>query len=154
MNKGWMWIKRIVITILIVIPILIITPFIAFPIANNIKATVVTNEMKKLPLPERTEFIEITRGCGNTGGTGNHTEILISMLVKSDLSQEKIAEFYKDYSPYIDVIEVDIGRTSTFSMQLLGQEFRKLQNIIDYKGYYIVQKTEDAISSEFDLRGH
>lgn len=154
MSKSWKWIKRIIIAILILIPILIITPFIGFPIANNIKATILANEMKKSTPPVKTEIIEVVSGCGNTGGTGNHTEILICLLIKSDLPQEKITELYKGIYSYIDVVKVKKEETSTFSMQTVGLEFEKLKGIKEYNRYYIVERIEDAVSSEFDLRGH
>ena len=155
MSKSWKkWVKRTIIVILILIPILIITPFIAFPIANDIKAKILTNEMQKSTPPEKTKIIEVVSGCGNTSGTGNHTEILICLLIKSDLSQEKITEFYKNNYPYVDVVKVEKEQTCILSMQIVGLEFKKLKDIKDYNGYYVVERVVDAISSGLDLRGH
>ncbi len=104
--------------------------------------------------PEKTKIIEVVSGCGNTSGTGNHTEILICLLIKSNLSQEKITEFYKNNYQYVDVVKVEKEEPFMLSMQLLGLEFKKLKGIKDYNGYYIVEMVENAVSSDFDLRGH
>jgi len=37
------------------------------------------------------------------------------LLIKSDLSQEKIAEFYKHNYPYVDVVKVEKDETYTIN---------------------------------------
>lgn len=40
--------------------------------------------LKNLRLPDKAEVIEAVHGCGNIRGTGDHTEIVVAILVKTD----------------------------------------------------------------------
>lgn len=87
-------------------------------------------------------------GSGNTGGTGNHTEIWVAILIKTELSEQEIEEFYNR-----DVQKVDKENQKTFVMNT-DQNFSSLQGISDYTGYYIVEYIGVPVFSFFDLRGH
>ena len=153
---------RNILILIILMPALLLLPYFIVPVLNNIKADRLAKEMRNAPVPEQTEVVEVIAGCGNTGGTGNHTEIWIGMLVKSELSQEELTDFYKQWqetngkTPYIRVENAKEERGSEYSfiLSLLQMELRSMRTISDYTGYYVVGVTENAVSSSFDLRGH
>ena len=142
-------IKKIAIIIVMLIPIIIIASFIVVPIINDIKAEQLTDSLKKELLPEETILIEAISGCGNTTGTSNHAETWAGMLIKTELTEEQIYEFYGK----ANVQKVDETNQTTSILRLLGRHFKYLNNISEYEGYYIVERVGEAISA-FELRGH
>jgi len=51
----------------------------------------------QIVLPSGTEIIETSSYVGNTRGTGNHIEIWVGVLIRSDLEPDNIFDYYKDY---------------------------------------------------------
>ena len=123
----------------------IVLPFVVSPIIDNIAlARYETQILEELDLPPDAEVIEIIHGCGNTGGTGNHTEMYVGMLVKTSLPAEEWEEYhYQVYSTLTHGME-------TWAMGCVGLSFSE-----EYiaEGYYILEFIESAPCSEFDLRG-
>lgn len=147
------WVKRFLLTLIIVptiIIVAIIALFIIFPILNDIKADKLAIEWaENIVLPNNTEIVEVISGCGNTGGTGNHTEIWAGILIKSDLPPDNVKAFWGS-----DIFVVDESNTRTFIMRLLGNQFKYFDKATEYEGFYIIERVDKAVSSEFDLRGH
>lgn len=141
-------VKRIFIILLIGIFVVAVLPWFVFPVLNDIKANILKQELQNAPLPQSTKIIKSLAGCGNTGGTGDHTEVWAAILIKTDLSEDEIYKFYGK-----NIQKVDAFRQNTFIMELLDKEFSRLNDISDYDGYYIVERTDDAVSSFFDIRG-
>ena len=141
-------IKLILIIFLSVVFTVAILPWFAFPILNDIKANNLKQELQSAPLPQNTEIIAALSGCGNTGGTGDHTEIWAGILIRTELSEDEIYQYYGD-----DVQRVDSNKQKTFIMDLIGKEFTNLKSISKYDGYYIVEQVGNAVSSFFDIRG-
>ena len=121
-----------------------------FPVLNDFKAKQLANTLKDWTLPEKTEIVEVISGCGNTGGTGNHTEIWAGMLIKTELAEKGIHSYFD----LLNVQKVDESHKHTFIMDLLGTRFNRLADVSQYDGYYIVETIDKAVSSSFDLRGH
>ena len=154
--------KRILIVVLVLV-FLNIVPYIVFPLLNDIKANNLKEEMSGQAMPEKTELIEIVAGCGNTSGTGDHSEVLICLLVKSELSAEELNEFFStsfrdpedetNNRHSVEVIRVTNGKTTTLAMGIVGLKFRDMPEAIDDNDLYIIQRVENAVSSFFDLRG-
>ena len=144
------WLKKFSI---LIIPIFC---FSCIPIyLNNKKTEKLTQEMLNAPLPNKTELIELFSGCGNTSGTGDHVEIWIGLLVKSELSKRELLEFYRNSYKYIEVYEVTTKTELEycyFIMDRLGISFENLKNVSHDDGYFIVGRTESPASS-FDIRG-
>ena len=140
--------KRILIIFFSVVFTVAILPWFAFPILNDIKANNLKQELQSAPLPQSTEIIEALSGCGNTGGTGDHTETWAGIIIKTELSEDEIYSFYGD-----NVQKVDLDKRKTFIMDLIGKEFTSLKSISEYDGYYIVERVGNAVSSFFDIRG-
>jgi hypothetical protein len=126
-----------------------ILPWFIFPVLNDIKAAKLKNTLQSNPLPQNTKIIDVVSGCGNTGGTGDHTEIWAAILIKTELSEEEIYEFYGK-----KVFKVSDEDKETFIMRLLDKEFACLKEISNYDGYYIIECIGDPVSSFFDFRGN
>jgi hypothetical protein len=143
-------------------------PRLISPVLNDIKADFFAYTLRNQHLPENTILSEIVSGCGNSNGSSNHTDIYVSMLIKSELPDMKIYDFYGQNRPSVPIDEiywgrkfhvkkVDIDNKDTFAMRALNKNFTTLAKTQDFEGYYIVESTERAVSeftSMFDLRGH
>ncbi len=137
---------RIIFALFIMLLALIILPFVIFPIMDNIALGNYKKEvLDTLNLPPNTEIVETISGCGNTGGTGNHTEMYVAILVKTTLSEEE----WKSYSFISHDVLADGEKT--FAMSLVGVYF---SHIDDPEGYYILEYAREAPYSDFDIRGH
>lgn len=155
--------KKRVLFVIPVIIFIVVVPYVVFPILNDTKANNLKEEMLSQAMPEKTELVEIVAGCGNTSGTGDHTEVLVCLLVKSELSAEELYEFfstdYKGPNPektnrhYVEVFAVTEGKTTTLAMETVGLKFERTAEGLNTDDLYIVLRTEDAVSSVFDLRG-
>ncbi len=149
------WLIKIPITLFATLFLLIISAYLIFPILNDMKAEKLAEEMLNSSPPNNTEIVEVISGCGNTGGTGNHTEVWIGLLVKSGLSKEELLKYYSDLYDYIEVYEtVTDGAGYSMIMQFIDDESKSFKNISTHDDYFIIGRTENAISSFFDLRGH
>ncbi len=147
------WFKRFLLTLIIfptTIVVVIVALYVICPVLNNIKADkLAATWAENIVLPDNTEIIEVISGCGNTSGTGNHTEVWAGILIKSDMSPEKVMAFWDS-----NILVVDENNIRTHAMYLLNEEFKYFDTASQYEGFYIIEKTGEAVSSGFDLRGH
>lgn len=142
-----------------IIMAILISAFIAFwtipMIVNDIKAKIITSQIEKEKPPEQTEVIEVISGCGNTGGTGNHTEIWIGILVKTELSETDLFLYYSKKYEYINIYEYLAEEEEyRFIMGQINKTFRQIEPNDGYEKYFVVGIYEKAVFSELDLRGH
>ena len=139
-------ILKIIFTLFIILLVLIILPFVISPIIDNVALGNYKKEvLDTLYLPPDTEIVETISGCGNTSGTGNHTEMYVAILVKTSLSEEE----WKSYG-FLSHDVLAEGE-KTFSMSLVGVYFSHIDNP---EGYYILEYAKQAPCSDFDIRGH
>ena len=145
LRKAVKIILIIFLTVFLLLIAMIVLPLVICPIIDNIALGRYESQiLKELDLPPDAEVIEIIHGCGNTGGTGNHTEMYVGMLIKTSLSAEEWEEYhYQVYSTLTHGME-------TWAMGCVGLSFSE-----EYiaEGYYILEFIESAPCSEFDLRG-
>lgn len=127
----------------------IIIPFIAAPVIDDIALANYKKEvLSNLELPADTEVIEIVTGCGNTSGTGNHTELYVAILVKTDLTEND----WKDYG--ISALDSGSNKTEPLAMGCIGLSFDLDEEDGFADGYHILEYSKSAPCSMFDLRGH
>jgi len=113
---------------------------------NNIALDIYEREvLKQLELPKDTMIKEIISGCGNTSGTGNHTDLYVGILVRTTLSAEEWARQEKKAN------YVGSAQKPSMAMQLLDLEFTWSEN---GEGYYVLEYYKRAPMSAFDWRGH
>lgn len=145
--------KQILLTALVAV-ILVPIGFIAFslfigPMLNDAFASSVEKELSSLKLPPETEIIETASYCGNTSGTGNHVEIWAGLLIRSDLKEEEIIEFYKDYQ-IVWAVPTDQNLYPEPSDYM---KFSYLSRNGDRTGCYIIADYYNAVTQN-DIRGH
>lgn len=104
--------------------------------------------LDSLSLPAGAQVVETVSGCGNTGPTGNHTELYVAVLVSAPDGAALRQQF-----PYLhDAAENGL---STGAMEQLGLVFTEPDTATGaQKNYYILEFFKEAPMSDFDLRGH
>ena len=126
---------------------LIFSPYIINDIAcanyENKVNNIVSNE-------ENVKLLEIVSGCGNSSGTGNHTDLYVAVLIETSLSKEKVKEAFNNVRG-INLIKT--YNEQTLAMSIINLQFSKTEFIND-KNYYILEFVKKAPLSDFDLRGH
>lgn len=146
--------RKILIPLLILIPVLLATALIATPKINDLTAAKISTALESLPLPEDTEYIDSVSKAAKLVGNGNGMQYLGAILIKSDLTEEELNAFYTPYrkgefdclvrkqpTPQIDFVEHD---TVTFKTT-----FKRDEN------YYIVYTWGNGIEpfASIDIRG-
>lgn len=151
-------IKRKVVGLSIGIVILVVVYFGSFllvcPAINDARVKKIENEYTVTLLPPQTERIKTYSFCGNTSGTGNHVEIWVGTLIKSELSVSEINHWFQSikwsvsaYDPSVFQIPEDLSNVPSFI------EISQLENFTKEQGYYIVGCYYDA-ATQHDIRGH
>ena len=75
----------------------------AVVVANNCIAWDIENDLRKIELPEQTEFVEAVSRAGKIYGNGNGMQYFGAILVTSDLTEEELKEYYKSFNKDIEV---------------------------------------------------
>ncbi|MCH5269748.1 MAG: hypothetical protein J1E83_03280 [Lachnospiraceae bacterium] len=136
----------IILAIVVALIAIVILPFIKASVIDNMALNKYRSRiLNELELPTDTEIVETVSGCGNTGGTGNHTELLVSVLVKSELDEDAFFAYY----PH--AYEAEERDFETWAMGCVGLSFNKPE---EEGNYYILEYIKSAPCSDFDLRGH
>lgn len=136
----------VILIIVIALIAIVILPFIIAPVIDNIALGRYRSQvLSELEMPAESVIVETVSGCGNTGGTGNHTELLVSVLVKSELDEDAFFEYY----PH--AYEAGKRDFETWAMGCVGLSFSKPEA---EGNYYILEFIKSAPCSDFDLRGH
>lgn len=91
MKKAKKIIFLLLICLLLLFPIMI-------PIINNVIAIQTMNDVCRVPLPEKTEFIEKISTAGKFTGNGNGMQYLGAILIKSELSENDLKNRYSGYA--------------------------------------------------------
>ncbi len=136
--------KRLIIlaSILVVVTLLLALIFIPMKV-NDIDLKKYTDEvMSTITVPEKTTIVEYVSGCGNSTGAGDHTDLYVAVLLKSELGWEELAESFGR----VHIVE-DRG-SKTLAMDIIDLEFD--ENIGNGEGYYIVEFRKQGI---LDWRG-
>ncbi len=90
------------------------------------------------------EVVKIVHACGNTSGTGDHTELWVGILIKTDYTYEELVFALADsgVDDISQVNELDIWQNK-FGISAFENK----------DGYYILEFIKSAPLSWFDLRG-
>lgn len=153
--------RKIVIAIIktfaILVLILIISLFVllaATPLVNDHVARKTLKELTDLPLPDDTEYIESVWKAAKIIGNGNGMQYLGAMLIRSELSEEELRDYYSDFAEHEweCVVEKQVG-TDIIISQYTGLSF---QTDVEGDNYYIVYSWghTDTIFYYLDIRGH
>jgi len=128
------------------------------PLNNHIAAGV-EQEVKSIPLPQETEFIESISAAGKLVGNGNGMQYFGAMLIKSDLSLEELDAYYSAYREveWEYVVEVQKDKKIETIDRNYSSDYLCFETDIDDDNYYIVYSWGDSdfdFITWFDIRGH
>lgn len=151
--KRVLKITGLVIVLLIILSITVCAISISF--ANDYSADKTAKEIKEIPLPENTEFVELISRAGKFTGNGNGMQYFGAMLIKSDLSLVELDEYYSAYreNEWDYVVEVQDSR----EVECIEHSHIWFSTDVEpSESYYIVYSWGSAVSplGDFDLRGH
>jgi hypothetical protein len=153
----------LIVAIISAIVLLVVSPFVMFPILNDISLTNFSYQLDLLPLPENTTQVETVKTCGGLIGNGNHMDYLACLLVKSDSSYEELQAYYSSaktgseaslHAVEAIVLRPDGTHLPESAMLHVPIDFKKLHSVEDTSKYYIVMIFDSGYSAAFDLRGH
>ncbi|MBQ7089121.1 MAG: hypothetical protein IJN04_05725 [Clostridia bacterium] len=152
-NKLRQWIR----VAMVFIAVVLLLFSVVIPVVNNAIALGVENDLKSIPLPAKTELVESTSKAGKMVGNGNGMQYFGAILIKSDLSLEKLDAYYQTYR----MGSFDCLIAGQLSNEILAVEhgdlaFRHNEYGV---GYYIVYTWGSAPHwlrdwLDTDLRGH
>jgi hypothetical protein len=143
--------KKIIGNILVIILVVFFSFFCLSPLLNEIKLNNMLTELKNMPLPHDTILIEARSYCGNLVGTSNNIELWASILVKTELSEEKIVNYCHKMNK--EYVKIESRSPDQFDFPNYRNIFDSLENIDSYDGYYAIYCVAEAVS-KFDIRGH
>ncbi len=93
--------------------------------------------------------LQVVNGCGNSSGTGDHTDLYVAALVKANSREDAIERAFPDA---MDVRAVVDEGERTLAMKLINLSFDE-ENYDDSKNLYIIEFSKRTLFSSLDLRG-
>ncbi len=148
--------KKIVCVAAAAVLVLIAAFLLSVPFINDHIAEDTERGLKKIPLPEATEFIESVSCAGKLVGNGNGMQYFGALLLKSELSADELQAYYSDAAKNSDLPECFVKEQSGKKIDAI--EHRELQFECDdfSGGFYIVYAWGNygGLFSELDIRGH
>jgi hypothetical protein len=153
-------IKRIAIIFAVIIIVIPILAYSAIVVTNNYLADRIEKNLTEHQMPFNTELIDSFSLAGKMTGNGNGMQYMGTILVKSDLSEQELKEYYeKDF----DFIEV--RKQETVNIDFIHLQKCTFNAVMeDGETYYSVTCWDsdrrdtlgDFVSAllDFDIRGH
>lgn len=140
---------------------LIITILVGLPmyitISNDMIAKRTEKELKHTSLPENTEIIDSISIAGKLTGNGNGMQYFGAILIKTDLSEEDLNNYYNQYRENEWSFVVKKQDTNKIEVIEHGSYNLKKYNENDKEKYYIIYSwgsSKNDFLVESDLRGH
>lgn len=146
--------KKIMISIITVILVGIVLFLMACPRVNDMTAEKVSEKLASTTLPERTEIVEQIDRAGKLCGNGNGMQFFGAILLKSELTQEELDQYYEKYRK--ESWEYVVAPQVTEHVEAVELEDLSFTAAISEEGYYIVYTWGTGVEPfcEFDLRGN
>lgn len=134
--------------------ILIVGLCILAPFMNNRTAEQVAEDLQFIPLPEKTELVEVQSAAGKLVGNGNGMQYFGAILIKSELSLATLEAYYAGYAK--EEWECIVEKQDNKAIQVIEHGNLNFETEINSEDFYIVYSwgSNDSIFNEFDLRGH
>lgn len=134
--------------------ILIVGLCILAPFMNNRAAEQVAEDLQSIPLPEKTELVEVQSAAGKLVGNGNGMQYFGAILIKSELSLATLEAYYAGYAK--EEWECIVEKQDNKALQVIEHGNLNFETEINSEDFYIVYSwgSNDSIFNEFDLRGH
>ncbi len=123
------------------------------PLHNSYVANQIENDLLETPLPENTVFIESINATGKLTGSGSNINFFGGMLIKSELTEDELNEYYseirEDRNDYLiesqDTAEISVIENGDYS-------FERLENVSDFDNYYLVYSwgSDESVLQNFN----
>ena len=146
--------KRILITIASAVLAAVLSFMIIIPQMNDDIAKNVAEDLRSVPLPENTTYIESISLAGKLVGNGNGMQYLGAILLQSGLGSDALQAYYSNYTDnewtYIVVPQLDN------KINVIEHGYLEFDSDINGDGYFIVYSwgDTDSIIADLDIRGH
>lgn len=149
-----MMIEKLIKRIGIVAVLALLLFLVSIPIQNDRQAVAIAKDLRQIPLPEKTEYIERVSRAGKLTGNGNGMQYLGAILLKSELSLEQLSAYYDTYAEY--EWEYMVERQHGQELQMVEHDIVSFDTEITGDTYYVVYSwgEGDGFFSHLDLRGH
>ena len=150
--------KRVTKWVSCVLVISLFLLMLSIPIFNDYSAKKVEKDLRKLPLPEKTECIDSVSKTGKLVGNGNGMQYFGAILIKSELSLKELDDFYKEYRKNEGDCIVEVQRGQEINVIEHGSlKFPEEMKV--FENYYIVYSWGSSLHpienmQDFDLRRH
>lgn len=146
--------KKLLITIILIVVIIFLSVLVAAPIVNDNIAKKTADKLVDLPLPSNTEFIETVYIAGKLVGNGNGMQYFGAILIKSGLSLEELKEYYLKFAK--DEWECMVERQIDTDIKIIEHRKVTFKTNVEEDNYYIIYSwgNNNTIFHEFDIRGH
>jgi hypothetical protein len=143
-------IKKILLTIVIVVCILPVALLIVVTIINSIKASAYQKDLNKFELPPSTSVVDSEYIVGRINSNGNGTNYYASLLLDSELSAEELKEYYSSFSDWcnVKVLNSDNPKEIGFSYDISNYSCEECYLV------YVCTSPNNELLYELDLRGH
>ena len=151
--------KKILILFIIVLLVLPAISYIGIVIANNSIAATIKHDLVRYEMPQDTELIDSISKAGKLNGNGNGMQYMGAILVKSDLNEKELQEYYSSDFAFIEVRKQD---TAILKFDLVSYNFKGLSET-ENESYYSIVCWDDGRDEygaficellDLDLRGH
>jgi len=118
---------------------------------NDISCRIYRNEVESSLADESyINVLQLLHECGNSSGTGNHTDLYVVALVETDIQREKL----EDKVPGVrEVFDADKNNYITPAMKIMNLKFNK-ESAGDGRNCYILEFSRPSPCYAFDISGH
>lgn len=135
--------------------VLLVGAIIAIPISNDIIANKITQNIKEIPLPDNTQYVESFSKAGKLVGNGNGMQYLGGILITSELSLEELQSYYTQHANGEGncIVEKQTDKNISF----IEHGSVSFTTDIDADSYFIVYSWHTDINpfwADLDLRAH
>lgn len=143
--------KRILTIIKVIVAVVIaIWALIAAPMKINdfLLVGFEKDVVEGLVMPENTTVVEHIAQCGNSSGTGDHTDLYVVVLIESDLDYVSLAEHFTKDDYFWRMQNVKEHGEQTIGMMCMGLKFDTAFE--ESEKYFILEYSKGAM---LDFRG-
>lgn len=144
---------------------LLVSPYIVFPISNDIILCRFSWQLLAGKLPDETRLLDSASVCGKLNGNGNGMDFLAAALIQTDLPLSEIRKYYHTQSyqaakPFSDhaceviVIPAESPELQTEFLEHRDIAFPNHTKAIAAGGCYYVILYDGGYTAPFDIRGH
>ncbi len=149
--------KTVIAIFIVTIIILPIALYFGIVITNNSIADKVEKSLVKYQLPLQTEIVDSVSFAGKLTGNGNGMQYMGAILIKSDLTEKQLTEYYKNNFDYVDISKQQsntiIFDHSDLSFQAELEEDKTYYSVVCWGSNHELSPLFQVLL-DFDIRGH